>query len=293
MGDAEEFHADKLYDVSSSGINKNKSVGDVFAGRVEHGIVKPGECPGDNVDFNIKRLDKNNTARSGDVMLYKKDTSLGQTRRERTVEQKVNVPVPEILGETLEVVKPRDQEIPLERIWEQSVEVTTPQITEDVFEVKEMITDQMNRLQVTDDAVLDMGVNANEIEEMIGTAVRETLDELDKNHAAEDDEFETAMQDTLDRLNKTSVTENGESEKDALDRLHKDHAAENDEIDHPHVMERSEKLSIRSHRSAYSSCITSNNNQQNRQCKKLRAGRTGVRGKRRRKETRKPGRRKE
>ena len=42
--------------------------------------------------------------------------------------------------------------IPLERIREQIVEVTTPQITEEVSEVKEMITDQMNMLQFTDDA---------------------------------------------------------------------------------------------------------------------------------------------
>ena len=41
--DAEEFHADTLYDVSNSGINKIKDVGDVFAGRVEQGIVKPSE----------------------------------------------------------------------------------------------------------------------------------------------------------------------------------------------------------------------------------------------------------
>ena len=59
LGCAEEFHADTLYDVSSSGIYKIKGVSDVFAGRVEHGIMKPGECPGDNVDFNIKGLDKN------------------------------------------------------------------------------------------------------------------------------------------------------------------------------------------------------------------------------------------
>ena len=56
-----------LYDVSSFGIYKIKGVGDVFAGRVEHLIVKPGVCPGDNVDFNIKGLDKINMARSRDV----------------------------------------------------------------------------------------------------------------------------------------------------------------------------------------------------------------------------------
>jgi len=86
-----------------SGIYKIKGVGDVLAGRVEQGIVKPGEeviflpthtasnpctgkvftvemhhqrvdfaSPGDNVGLNIKGLDKNNMPRSGDVMVYKK-----------------------------------------------------------------------------------------------------------------------------------------------------------------------------------------------------------------------------
>eukprot|EP00971_Amphidinium_carterae_P142160 2815980-Amphidinium_carterae.1 len=94
-----------------SGIYKIKGVGDVLAGRVEQGIVKPGEevvflpthtasnpCtgkvftvemhhtrmdqanPGDNVGLNIKGLDKNNMPRSGDVMVYKKDSTLGQTK---------------------------------------------------------------------------------------------------------------------------------------------------------------------------------------------------------------------
>merc|ERR1712146_423857 len=92
-----------------SGIYKIKGVGDVLAGRVEQGIVKPNEevvfmpthtgsnpCtgkvftvemhhkraekaePGDNVGLNIKGLDKQNMPRGGDVMIYKKDTSLGQ-----------------------------------------------------------------------------------------------------------------------------------------------------------------------------------------------------------------------
>merc|ERR1719246_284526 len=83
-----------------SGIYKIKGVGDVLAGRVEQGVVKPGEeviflpthtasnpCtgkvftvemhhqrvdfanPGDNVGLNIKGLDKNNMPRSGDVMV--------------------------------------------------------------------------------------------------------------------------------------------------------------------------------------------------------------------------------
>merc|ERR1711879_380271 len=124
----ETIHVDTLYDcldkmcrvperpmsapmrMPISGIYKIKGVGDVLAGRVEQGIVKPGEevvflpthttsnpCtgkvftvemhhsrvdaanPGDNVGLNIKGLDKMNMPRSGDVMVYKKDTTLGQT----------------------------------------------------------------------------------------------------------------------------------------------------------------------------------------------------------------------
>ena len=90
-----------------SGIYKIKGVGDVIAGRIEQGLVKPNEeviympthtaanaCggkvftiemhhtrhevakPGDNVGLNIKGLDKNNMPRTGDVMIYKKDTTL-------------------------------------------------------------------------------------------------------------------------------------------------------------------------------------------------------------------------
>merc|ERR1712129_211849 len=92
-----------------SGIYKIKGVGDVLAGRVEQGIVKPNEevvfmpthtaanaCegkvftiemhhtrhetakPGDNVGLNIKGLVKQNMPRVGDVMIYKKDKSLNQ-----------------------------------------------------------------------------------------------------------------------------------------------------------------------------------------------------------------------
>ena len=90
-----------------SGIYKIKGVGDVLAGRVEQGIVKPNEevvfmpthtgsnpCvgkvftvemhhkrvdaakPGDNVGMNIKGLDKLNMPHTGDVMVYKSDTTL-------------------------------------------------------------------------------------------------------------------------------------------------------------------------------------------------------------------------
>merc|ERR1711966_568943 len=98
-------------------------VGDVLAGRVEQGVVKPGEegvflpthtasnpCtgkvftvemhhsrvdfanPGDNVGLNIKGLDKQNMPRSGDVMVYKKDTTLGQTREFDAQIQVLDIP---------------------------------------------------------------------------------------------------------------------------------------------------------------------------------------------------------
>jgi elongation factor 1-alpha len=97
--------------VPISGIYKIKGVGDVLAGRVEQGVVKCNEeviflpthtaanaCagkvftiemhhktastanPGDNVGMNIKNLDKANMPRGGDVMIYKKDTTLGAVK---------------------------------------------------------------------------------------------------------------------------------------------------------------------------------------------------------------------
>jgi elongation factor 1-alpha len=121
----EKFHVDCLLDALNnfiqaperkldapmrqpiSGIYKIKGVGDVLAGRVEQGQVKPGEdvifmpthtagtpcqgtvftvemhhkrvdeaCPGDNVGMNIKGLEKINMPRVGDVMVYKKDGTL-------------------------------------------------------------------------------------------------------------------------------------------------------------------------------------------------------------------------
>merc|ERR1711972_1118224 len=127
LPDKSKLHIDTLYDcldkmctppgrndsapmrLPVSGIYKIKGVGDVLAGRVEQGIVKPNEevvfmptntpanaCggkvftiemhhtrheqakPGDNVGLNIKGLDKQNMPRVGDVMIYKKDKSLDQ-----------------------------------------------------------------------------------------------------------------------------------------------------------------------------------------------------------------------
>merc|ERR1712072_810230 len=36
-----------------------------------------GGCPGDNIGMKVKGLDKQNMPRTGDVMVYKKDSSLG------------------------------------------------------------------------------------------------------------------------------------------------------------------------------------------------------------------------
>jgi elongation factor 1-alpha len=93
--------------VPISGIYKIKGVGDVLTGRIEQGILKPGDevvflpthtatlpcqgkvfsvemhhkrveqaLPGDNVGMNIKGLEKNNMPRAGDVMIVKTDLSL-------------------------------------------------------------------------------------------------------------------------------------------------------------------------------------------------------------------------
>jgi elongation factor 1-alpha len=102
---------------------KAKGVGDVLAGRVEQGVVKPGEevvflpthtasnpctgkvfCvemhhsrvdfanPGDNVGLNIQGLDKQHLPRSGDVMAYKKDPTLGQTAEFSSQIQVLDIP---------------------------------------------------------------------------------------------------------------------------------------------------------------------------------------------------------
>jgi len=106
-----------------SGIYKIKGVGDVLAGRVEQGIVKPNEevvfmpthtpanaCagkvftiemhhtrhetakPGDNVGLNIKGLEKQNMPRVGDVMIYKKDKSLAEVGEFNAQIQTLDIP---------------------------------------------------------------------------------------------------------------------------------------------------------------------------------------------------------
>jgi elongation factor 1-alpha len=138
---SETIHVDTLYDCYNdmcrvpprpkdaamrlpiSGIYKIKGVGDVLAGRVEQGIVKPNEevcflpthtaanpClgkvftvemhhkrvdeagPGDNVGMNVKNLDKQNMPHSGDVMIYKKDTSLAPVKDFNAQIQVLDIP---------------------------------------------------------------------------------------------------------------------------------------------------------------------------------------------------------
>jgi elongation factor 1-alpha len=102
-----ERKSDAALRVPVSGIYKIKGVGDVLTGRVEQGILKPGDeivflpthtsalpcqgkvfslemhhkrvdqgLPGDNVGMNIKGLEKKNMPKEGDVIIAKSDTSL-------------------------------------------------------------------------------------------------------------------------------------------------------------------------------------------------------------------------
>mmetsp|Transcript_62877 Transcript_62877/g.111380 ORF Transcript_62877/g.111380 Transcript_62877/m.111380 type:complete len:479 (+) Transcript_62877:64-1500(+) len=139
--DKKKMHIDTLYDCLNdlcsppgrnetapmrmpvSGIYKIKGVGDVIAGRVEQGLIKPNEeviympthtpannCggkvftiemhhprhevakPGDNVGLNIKGLDKQNMPRVGDVMIYKKDTTLDRCGQFTAQIQTLDIP---------------------------------------------------------------------------------------------------------------------------------------------------------------------------------------------------------
>jgi len=139
--DKKTLHIDTLYDCLNdmcsppgrndsaamrmpvSGIYKIKGVGDVIAGRIEQGLVKPNEeviympthtpanaCggkvftiemhhtrhevakPGDNVGLNIKGLDKQNMPRVGDVMIYKKDSTLDRCGQFTAQIQTLDIP---------------------------------------------------------------------------------------------------------------------------------------------------------------------------------------------------------
>jgi len=106
-----------------SGVYKIKGVGDVLTGRVEQGAVKPGEevmflpthtkvnpCEGkiftvemhhkridqgesgDNVGMNVKNLKKENMPRVGDVMIYKTDTTLSESKNFSAQVQVLDIP---------------------------------------------------------------------------------------------------------------------------------------------------------------------------------------------------------
>ena len=69
----------------------NPCTGKVFTVEMHHTRVDFAS-PGDNVGLNIKGLDKQNMPRSGDVMVYKKDTTLGQTREFTAQIQVLDIP---------------------------------------------------------------------------------------------------------------------------------------------------------------------------------------------------------
>jgi len=69
----------------------NPCTGKVFSIEMHHSRVDFAQ-PGDNVGLNIKGLDKNNMPRSGDVMVYKKDTTLGQTKEFSAQIQVLDIP---------------------------------------------------------------------------------------------------------------------------------------------------------------------------------------------------------
>ena len=102
---------DAIFRMPVSGIYKIKGVGDVITGRVEQGSITPGTevlftpthtssnaCTGkiftvemhhksvpsagagDNVGLNVKGLVKGNMPRVGDIMILKKDTTLGRCK---------------------------------------------------------------------------------------------------------------------------------------------------------------------------------------------------------------------
>ncbi|CAE7495822.1 unnamed protein product, partial [Symbiodinium sp. CCMP2456] len=106
---SEKIHVDTVYDVLDKmcrqGVVKpgeevvflpthtasNPCTGKVFTVEMHHQRVDFAN-PGDNVGLNIKGLDKNNMPRSGDVMVYKKDTTLGQTKEFDAQIQVLDIP---------------------------------------------------------------------------------------------------------------------------------------------------------------------------------------------------------
>merc|ERR1712241_1147049 len=71
--------------------SSNPCTGKVFTVEMHHQRVDAAQ-PGDNVGLNIKGLEKQNMPRSGDVMVYKKDTTLGQTKEFSAQIQVLDIP---------------------------------------------------------------------------------------------------------------------------------------------------------------------------------------------------------
>ena len=69
----------------------NPYTGKVFTVEMHHPRVDQA-CTGDNVELNIKDLDKNNMSRSGDVMVDKKDHTLGRTKEFNAQFQVLDIP---------------------------------------------------------------------------------------------------------------------------------------------------------------------------------------------------------
>merc|ERR1719152_403906 len=114
---------DKPLRLPLSGLYKIKGVGDVLAGRVEQGTVRPEDLvlfmpthttanactgkvftvemhhkrveqaiSGDNVGMNVKGLEKNNMPRVGNVMILKKDDSLKACATFKAQVQTLDIP---------------------------------------------------------------------------------------------------------------------------------------------------------------------------------------------------------
>merc|ERR1711939_197123 len=85
-----KHHIDTLLDVLN-GMVTNPCVGKVFTVEMHHKRVDEAH-PGDNVGMNIKGLDKINMPRTGDVMIYKKDTTLKACKNFNAQVQVLDVP---------------------------------------------------------------------------------------------------------------------------------------------------------------------------------------------------------
>ena len=136
MRGKEKLHVETLYEVLDKFFNvparnekapmrlpvehvfQIKGVGSVISGRVEQGVVKPGEDvvflpsgasgkvftvemhhsraeagnPGDVIGVNVKGLEKSNMPRAGDVMIYKSDTTLKVVREFEAQVQTLDLP---------------------------------------------------------------------------------------------------------------------------------------------------------------------------------------------------------